>query len=106
VKRRVTQWEETSDLGDAEQCISVEDEGDEELTGGEFRIIEGRPSRVRGFPAAAATSNTVGAVEGVEAVSTAVRTEPCFPDGLKPPLDDGVERLGPKFYYAQFRKFR
>ena len=22
------------------------------------------------------------------------------------PLDDGIERLGPKLYYSQFRKFR
>jgi len=80
-----------------EHRCSIEDEGDEELTGREFRIIEARPSRVRGFPAAAATSNTVGVVEGVEAVSTAVRTGPCFPNGLNPPPDDGFERLDPKF---------
>jgi hypothetical protein len=29
-----------------------------------------------------------------------------FPDRLETPLDDGVERLGPKFYYPKFRKFR
>ena len=48
----------------------------------------------------------VGAVESLEAVSTAVRTGSCLPDGLKTPLDDGVERLGPKLYHSQFRKFR
>ena len=93
-------------MGDAEQCISVENEGDEELTGGEFRIVEGRALRIGGFPVTAATPDTVGTVEGVEAVSTAVRTGSCLPDGLETPLDDGVERLGPKLYYSQFRKFR
>ena len=34
------------------------------------------------------------------------RTGSCLPDGLETPLDDGVERLGPKFYYTQFRKLR
>ena len=42
----------------------------------------------------------------MEAVSTAVQTGSCFPDSLETPLDAIVERLGPKFYYAQFRKFR
>ena len=48
----------------------------------------------------------VGAVAGVEAVSTVVRTEPCFLDSLETLLDKGVERLGSKFYYPQFGKFR
>ena len=95
-----------SGLGDAKQCIGVENEDDEELTGGEFRIVEGRASRIRCFPVTATTPDTAGSVEYVEAVSTAVRTGSCFPDSLETPLDDGVERLGPKFYYAQFRKFR
>jgi len=90
-------------LGDAEQCISVETEGDEELTGGEFRIVEGRASRVRGFPVTAATPDTVGSVESVEAVCAAVWTGAFFPDRLETPLADGVERLGPTFYYVKFR---
>jgi hypothetical protein len=54
----------------------------------------------------AATPDTVGAVEGVEAVCAAVWTGAFLPDRLETPLNDGVERLGPKFYDAKFRKFR
>jgi hypothetical protein len=93
-------------LGNAEQCVSVEDERDEELTGGEFRIVEGCTPRVRGFPVTTTTPNTVGAVEGVKTVCATVWTGAFLPDRFETPLDDGVERLGPKFYYAQFRKFR
>ena len=106
MKRRGTRREQPGNLGNAQKRISVEGDGDEELTPGEVRIVEGRASGVGGFPVTAATPDTVGTVAGVEAVSTAVRTGSCFPDGLETPLDDGVERLGPKFYYAQFRKFR
>jgi hypothetical protein len=56
----------------AEQCVSVEDEGDEEFPRGEYRIVEERPSRVGGFPVTAAILDTVGAVEDVEAVSATV----------------------------------
>jgi hypothetical protein len=106
VKRGVTRRDETSDLGDAEKRIGVENEGDEELTGGEFRIVERCPSRVRGFPVTAATLDPVGAVEGMETVCATVWTGAFFPDRLETPLDDGVERRGPKFYYSKFRKFR
>ena len=106
VERCVTRREQPGDSGDAQKRISLKDEGDEELTGGEFRLVEGRVSRVGRLPVTVATPDTVGTVEGVEAVSTAVRTGSCFPDSLETPLDDSVERLGPKFYYAQFRKFR
>ena len=93
-------------MGNAEQCVSVEDERDEELTGSEFRIVERRTPRVRGFPITAATPDTIGAVEGVKTVCATVWTGVFLPDHLETPLDDGVERLGPKFYYAQFCKFR
>lgn len=106
MKSRVTRGEEFSDLGDAEQRISVEDEGNEELTGSEFRIVERRASCVRGFPVTAATPDTVRAAESVETVCTAVRAGSFLPDCLETPLDDGVERLGPKFYYSKLRKFR
>lgn len=45
----VTRREEGGDLGDAEQGIGVEDEGNKELTGGEFRIVEGRSPGVGVF---------------------------------------------------------
>jgi hypothetical protein len=54
----------------------------------------------------APTLDTVGSVKGLGAVRTAVRTGSCFPDSIETSLDDAVERLGPKFYYTQFRKFR
>jgi hypothetical protein len=93
-------------LGNAEQCVSVEDERDEELTGGEFRIVERRTPRVRGFPVTAATPDSVRAVEDVKTVCATVWTGAFLSYHLETPLDDGVERLGPKFYYAQFCKFR
>jgi len=86
--------------------IVVENEGDEELTGSEFRIVERCASRVGGFPVTAAAPETVRASEGVETVRAAVWAGAFLPDCLETPLDNGVERLGPKFYYAQFRKFR
>lgn len=46
VESRVTRREQPGDLGGAQKGISIEDEGDEELTGAEFRIVEGRPSGV------------------------------------------------------------
>ena len=73
-------------MGNAEECVSVEDEGDEELTG-EFRIVEGCASGVGGFPVAAATPDTVRTIECMEAISTAVRTGSSFPDCLETPLD-------------------
>uniref|UniRef100_UPI00374217E6 hypothetical protein n=1 Tax=Halorubrum halodurans TaxID=1383851 RepID=UPI00374217E6 len=106
VKRRVARREKGYDLGDAEERIGVENEGDEELTGGEFRIVERCPPRVRSFPVTAATPDAVRSVEGVETVCTTVWTGAFLPDRLETPLNDGVERLRPKFYYAQFRKFR
>jgi hypothetical protein len=93
-------------LGDAEQRISIEDEGDEELTGSEFRIVERCASCVRGFPVTAATPDTVRAVESMETVCATVWTTSFLPSRLETPLDDSVERLGPKFYYPKFRKFR
>jgi hypothetical protein len=42
----------------------------------------------------------------VETIRTTVRAGAFFPDRLETPLDDGVERLGSKLYYSQFRKFR
>ena len=93
-------------MGNAEQCVSVENERDEELTGGEFRIVEGRASCVRGFPVTAATPDTVRAVESMETVCATVWTTSFLLGRLETPLDDGVERPGPKFYYPKFRKFR
>jgi hypothetical protein len=93
-------------LGDAQKRISVENEGDEELTWDEFRIVERLASRVGRFAVTADTSDTVRAVEGVEIVCAAMWIGALFPDRLETLLDDGVERLGPEFYYAQFRKFR
>ena len=101
----VTWRKESGDLGDTEQRICVEDEGDEELTGSEFRIVERCASRVSGFPVTATAPNTVRAREGMETVRAAVWTRSFLPDRLETPLDNVVERLGPKFYYAQFRKF-
>ena len=68
--------------------------------------MERRPSRVRGFPVIAATPDTVRSVESVETVCTRVWTGAFLSDRLETPLDAIVERLRPKFYYAQFRKFR
>jgi hypothetical protein len=53
----------------------------------------------------AATPDTVGAGEGVESICAAVWTGAFFPNSHETQLNDGVERPGPKFYYAQFRKF-
>jgi len=100
VERRVTRREQPGDLGDAEQRISVENEGDKELIEGEFRSVEGRASGIGGFPVTATTPGAVGASEGVETVCATVWTGAFFPDRLETPLDDGVERLGPKLYYA------
>lgn len=51
-------------------------------------------------------SDTVGAIEGVETIRATVWIGAVLPDRLETPLDDGVERLGSKLYYSQFRKFR
>ena len=51
------------DLVDAEQRIRVESEGDEELAGGEFRIVEGCSPRVRGFPVAPATPDSIRSID-------------------------------------------
>lgn len=69
-------------------------------------MVKARPSRVRGLPVTAATPDPVGAVEGVGTVCAVVWTGVFFPDGLETPLDDDVERLGPKSYYPKFRKLR
>jgi hypothetical protein len=106
VERLVGRREQKRDLVDAQERISVEDEGDEELAGSEFRIVERRSPRVRGFPVAAATPDTVRSVECVECFLLAVWTRSRRPDLLETPLDDGVERLGPKLYCSQFHKFR
>jgi hypothetical protein len=66
--------------------------------GGEFRLVERCPSRVRGFPVTTTTPDTVGAVEGGEAACATVWTGAFLPDRLETPLDDGVRRLGAKFY--------
>jgi hypothetical protein len=46
----------------------------------------------------ATASDTRRFFECVKAVLTTVRTGPSCPGGLETPLDDGVERLGPKLY--------
>ena len=43
---------------------------------------------------------------GADSLHAAVWAGAFLPDCLETPLDNDVERLGPKFYYAQFRKFR
>ena len=103
MESRVTWREERGDLGEAEQRISVEDEGDEELTGGEFRIVEWRASRIGGFPITAATPDPIRAVECLETVCTTIRTGSRLLDRIEAPLDDSVERLRPKLYYPKFR---
>jgi hypothetical protein len=40
----------------------------------------------------------------LESFFSAVRARPSCPAGLESPLDDGVERLGPKRYCSQFNK--
>jgi len=72
MERRVARREQSGDLGDAEERIGVEDKGDEELTGGEFRIVEQCASSVGGFPVTATAPDTVGAVQSLEAVGTTV----------------------------------
>lgn len=59
---------------EAKQRIGVEDEGDEELSGVEFRIVEQCPASVGCFPVTAATSHLYRAVERVESVLTTIRT--------------------------------
>jgi hypothetical protein len=54
----------------------------------------------------AATPDPVRTVQSLEAVCATVWAGSCLPDHLETPLDEGVERLGPKLYYSQFRKFR
>ena len=46
------------DLVDAEEGIGVENEGDEELAGGEFRVVERCSAGAGGFPATAATPDS------------------------------------------------
>src|SRR5699024_8596976 len=50
----VEQW---CDLVYAEERISVEDESNEELAGGEFRVVEGCATGIGGFPVTASTPN-------------------------------------------------
>jgi integrase len=57
-------------------------------------------------PVAAATPNAVRSVEGLECFLLAVWTGSRCLELLETPLDDGVERLGPKLYCTQFHKFR
>jgi len=101
VKSLVAWREKSGDLGDAEEGVAVEDEGDEELTRSELRIVERCASGVGGFP----VTRYGQTGEGVETVCTAVWTEAVLLDDIATPLDDGVERLGLKFYYTQFSKF-
>jgi len=95
----------TLEISDGNTYSTVEDEGDEERTGGAFRTVEGCSTGVGGFPVTAPTPDPVGAGECVEAVCAAVWTGALLPGGLETPLDDGIERLGPKSYYAQFHEF-
>ena len=83
--------EQRRDLIDAEEGIGIEDEGEEELAGGEFRVVERRSSGVGGFLDTAPTPDPRGAVESA---GITVRADSAGPDGLESPLDDGVKRLG------------
>lgn len=96
----VTRREEEGDLVDAELRICVKNEVDEELAGGEYRVVEGCSSCVRSFPAV--TPDSCGVVGCLKTLLTAVRTGASGPDRLESPLDGGVERLRPKLYCTSF----
>lgn len=51
---------------------------------------------------APATPDTVGAVDAVETVYATVTF---FANRLETPLDDGVERLGPRLYHRKLCEF-
>lgn len=84
------------DLIDAEQGIGVQNEGHEELAGGEFCVIEWRPKGVGTHESAATAPDTVEIVPRSDSCCTTLWTGSLFPDGLETPLDVTVERLGAK----------
>lgn len=101
--------EQPGKLGDTEDLIGVDYKGDQELAGGGFRIVGGRASCVCGLRVTTAAPGSVGSVECVEAVSTPVRTESCFPNSLVTPLNDASSGSGrnsirpvPQVHYFRF----
>ena len=90
--------EQRRDLVDAQESISVEDERNEELTGSEFRIVEGCSERVSFGMTAVSTPDTWRVLGGLDGVITTIVTWGMLPGVLESPLDERIERLGAKLY--------
>jgi hypothetical protein len=88
--------EQRRDLVDAEESIGVEDERNEELTGGEFRIVEGCSERVCPGTTTVTTSNSWRVLRGLDGAITTLGTRGLLPGVLEPPLDERIERVGSK----------
>jgi hypothetical protein len=96
VNRVVRAVKYNRDLIDAEQSICVENKREKDLTCGEALLAEGRAVGVGGFELAAATPDTVGVLPRSNRSISAARARCVLPELLESPLDEGVERLGPK----------
>jgi hypothetical protein len=98
MNRIVDGLEELGDLVDAKQRISVEDEGDEDLTGCERPAFEGCVAGVCERISAVGTPQPGTAVPGLDGGFAAIWTGCFFPHLLAVPLDFLIERLWTQDY--------
>ena len=90
--------EELSDLMNAEKCIGVEDERNNEFARSECAAVKGRVPRVGEGVAAVGTSNSGTVVPGLDGGFATLWTGCLFPGLLTAPLDLRIERLWPQHY--------
>jgi len=94
----VARIEQLSDLVDAKQGIGVEDEDEEEFTGGETAVGKRRiPGECEAI-AAVVTPDSGTVVPSLEGCCTALGTRGLFPRALTALLNDDVERFGAEHY--------
>ena len=90
--------EELPDLVDAKQCISVENECNNDLTGGESPAFEGSIARIGEDIPAVGTPDPGTAVPGLDGGFITLRTRGLLPRLFTAPLDFIIERLWAQNY--------
>jgi hypothetical protein len=90
--------EELRYLVDAKQCVSIENERDNDLTGRESPTFEGSVARVGEDIAAVRTPDPGTAVPGLDGGFTTLWTRGLLPRLFTAPLDFVIERLWAQNY--------
>lgn len=98
LNRVVDRFGQLGDLVDAEKCVGVEDERNDDLAGSKHVAFEGCIAGVGGDVAAVDTPDPRTIIPGLDGGFTALRTESLFLRLLTEPLNQEIEQLWAQHY--------